>query len=205
MKSDLNKYNNINADDAQFISDIKAIVYTAKQKAYQTADLFQVAANWLVGKRIVEQEQYGRERAEYGKRIIELASEALTAEYGKGYSLTQIKNFKKFYLLFRGLDIQQALLAESKRISQTLSDQSSVLIPSKGQTPSDQFEIRYNIPNLSWSHYERLLRVKDDDERDWYMMEAIGENWSVRTLDRNIGSQYYHRLLQTPESNVVKL
>ncbi len=200
MKSELNKYNNINADDAQFISDIKAIVYTAKQKAYQTADLFQVAANWLVGKRIVEQEQYGRERAEYGKRIIELASEALTAEYGKGYSLTQIKNFKKFYLLFRGLDIQQALLAESKRISQTLSDQSSVLIPSKGQTPSDQFEIRYNIPNLSWSHYERLLRVKDDDERDWYMMEAIGENWSVRTLDRNIGSQYYHRLLQTPES-----
>ena len=200
MKSELKKYDNINADDAQFISDIKAIVYTAKQKAYQAADLFQVAANWLVGKRIVEQEQHGRERAEYGKRIIELASEALTAEYGKGYSLTQIKNFKKFYLLFRGLDIQQAMLAESTRISQTLSDQSSVLIPSKGQTLSDQFEIRYNIPNLSWSHYERLLRVKDDDERDWYMREAAEENWGVRTLNRNIGSQYYHRLLQTPES-----
>ena len=84
MKSELKKYDNINADDAQFISDIKAIVYTAKQKAYQAADLFQVAANWLVGKRIIEQEQHGRERAEYGKRIIELASEALTAEYGKG-------------------------------------------------------------------------------------------------------------------------
>ncbi len=200
MKSELKKYDNINADDAQFISDIKAIVYTAKQKAYQAADLFQVAANWLVGKRVVEQEQHGRERAEYGKRIIELASEALTAEYGKGYSLTQIKNFKKFYLMFRSLDIQQALLAESMRIRQTLSDQSSVLILPKGQTPSDQFEIRYNIPNLSWSHYERLLRVKDDHERDWYMREAVGENWSVRTLDRNIGSQYYHRLLHTPES-----
>ena len=200
MKSELNKYANINADDAQFISDIKAIVYTAKQKAYQAADLFQVAANWLVGRRIVEQEQHGRERAEYGKRIIELASEALTAEYGKGYSLTQIKNFKRFYLLFRDLDIQQAVLAESTRISQTLSDQSSALISSKSQTTSDQFEIRYNIPNLSWSHYERLLRVKDDNERDWYMREAAGENWSVRTLNRNIGSQYYHRLLQTPES-----
>lgn len=200
MKSELNKYDSINADDAQFISDIKAIVHTAKQKAYQAADLFQVAANWLVGRRIVEQEQHGRERAEYGKRIIELASQALTAEYGKGYSLTQIKNFKRFYLLFRGLDIQQAVLAESTRISQTLSDQSSALIPSKSQTPSDQFEIRYNIPNLSWSHYERLLRVKDDNERDWYMREAAGENWSVRTLNRNIGSQYYHRLLQTPES-----
>lgn len=200
MKSELKKYDNINADDAQFISDIKAIVYNAKQKAYQAADLFQVVANWLVGKRIVEQEQHGRERAEYGKRIIELASEALTAEYGKGYSLTQIKNFKKFYLMFRSLNIQQAVLAESMQIRQTLSDQSSVLILPKGQTPSDQFEIRYNIPNLSWSHYERLLRVKDDDERDWYMREATGENWSVRTLDRNIGSQYYHRLLQTPES-----
>lgn len=185
MKSVLKKSDNINADDSQFISDIKAIVHTAKQKVYQAADLFQVAANWLVGRRIVEQEQHGRERAEYGKRIIELASEALTAEYGKGYSLTQIKNFKKFYLLFRGLDIQQAVLTESMRISQTLSD---------------QFDIRYNIPNLSWSHYERLLRVKDDDERDWYMREAAGENWSVRTLDRNIGSQYYHRLIQTPES-----
>ena len=200
MKSELKKYDNINADDAQFISDIKAIIYTAKHKAYQAADLFQVAANWLIGKRIVEQEQHGRERAEYGKRIIELASEALTAEYGKGYSLTQIKNFKKFYLLFRDLDIQQGLLAKSTRMSQTLSDQYSVLIPSKGQTPSDQFEIRYNIPNLSWSHYERLLRVKDDDERDWYMREAAEENWGVRTLNRNIGSQYYHRLLQTPES-----
>ena len=114
MKSELKKYDNLNADDAQFISDIKAIVYTAKQKAYQAADLFQVAANWLVGKRIIEQEQHGRERAEYGKRIIELASEALTAEYGKGYSATTLRNFRKFYLAFRGLQIQQAVVAEFK-------------------------------------------------------------------------------------------
>lgn len=188
-----------NTDDDQFITDIKAIVYTAKKRAYQAVDLFQVAANWLVGRRIVEQEQHGQERAEYGKRIIELASEALTTEYGKGYGLTQIKNFKKFYLLFRGLEIQQAPLAEFPRISHTTSDQSSAMVFPKSQTPSDQFEIRYNIPNLSWSHYERLLRVKDDNERDWYMREAAGENWSVRTLNRNIGSQYYHRLLQTPK------
>lgn len=200
MNSGLNKYDSINAEDTRFISDIKAIVYTAKQKAYQAADLFQVASNWLIGKRIVEQEQHGRARAEYGKRIIELASEALTAGYGRGYSLTQIKNFKKFYLLFRDLNIQRTPPSESMRIGQTASDQSSVSTPKKGQTPSDQFEIRFNIPNLSWSHYERLLRIKDDDERDWYMRESSGENWSVRTLDRNIGSQYYYRLLQTPES-----
>lgn len=114
MKPDLKKYDNLDADDAQFISDIKAIVYTAKQKAYQAADLFHVAANWLVGKRIIEQEQHGRERAEYGKRIIEFASEALTAEYGKGYSATILRNYRKFYLSFRGLQIQQPLLAEFK-------------------------------------------------------------------------------------------
>lgn len=103
MKSDLKKYDNINADDAQFISDIKTIVYTAKQKAYQAADLFQVAANWLVGRCIVEQEQHGQERTQYGKHIVELASEALTAEFGKGYSVVNIKSFRKFYLTFNNL------------------------------------------------------------------------------------------------------
>ncbi len=190
MKSELKKYDNINADDAQFISDIKAIVYTAKQKAYQAADTYQVVSNWLVGGRIVEQEQHGRERAEYGKRIIELASEALTAEFGKGYSIVNIKSFRKFYLTFSDL-----------LIGQTASAQSENGLPIKGQTVSAELELSKMLPsNLSWSHYERLMRIKNEDERDWYMREAAQENWGVRTLNRNIGSQYYHRLLQTPES-----
>ena len=190
MKSELNKYDNINADDAQFISDIKAIVYTAKQKAYQAADLFQVAANWLVGRRIVEQEQHGQERAQYGKHIVELASEALTAEFGKGYSVVNIKSFRKFYLTFNNL-----------LIGQTPSAQSENGLTIKGQSVSAELELAKMLPsNLSWSHYERLMRIKNEDERDWYMREAAQENWGVRTLNRNIGSQYYHRLFQTPES-----
>ena len=180
----------INADDAQFISDIKAIVYTAKQKAYQAADLYQVVSNWLVGRRIVEQEQHGQERAQYGKHIVELASEALTAEFGKGYSVVNIKSFRKFYLTFNNL-----------LIGQTVSDQSENGLTIKGQSVSAELELAKILPsNLSWSHYERLMRIKNEDERDWYMREAAGESWSVRTLNRNIGSQYYHRLLQTPES-----
>ena len=190
MKSELKKYDNINADDAQFISDIKAIVYTAKQKAYQAADIYQVVSNWLVGRRIVEQEQQGQERAQYGKHIVELASEALTAEFGKGYSIVNIKSFRKFYLTFNNL-----------LIGQTMSAQSGNGLTIKGLTVSAELELAKMLPsNLSWSHYERLMRIKNEDERDWYMREAAGENWSVRTLDRNIGSQYYHRLLQTPES-----
>ena len=190
MKSELKKYDIINADDAQFISDIKAIVYTAKQKAYQAADIYQVVSNWLVGRRIVEQEQHGQERAQYGKHIVELASETLTAEFGKGYSIVNIKSFRKFYLTFSNL-----------LIGQTPSAQSENGLPIKGQTVSAELELSKMLPsNLSWSHYERLMRIKNEDERDWYMREAAQENWGVRTLNRNIGSQYYHRLLQTPES-----
>lgn len=190
MKSELKEYDNIDVDDAQFISDIKAIVYTAKQKAYQAADLYQVVSNWLVGRRIVEQEQHGQERAQYGKHIVELASEALTAEFGKGYSVVNIKSFRKFYLTFNNL-----------LIGQTVSDQSEKGLTIKGQSVSAELELAKILPsNLSWSHYERLMRIKNEDERDWYMREAAGESWSVRTLNRNIGSQYYHRLLQTPES-----
>ena len=190
MKSELKKYDNINADDAQFISDIKSIVYAAKQKAYQAADIYQVVSNWLIGRRIVEQEQHGKERAQYGKHIVELASEALTAEFGKGYSVVNIKSFRKFYLTFNNL-----------LIGQTVSAQSENGLTIKGQSVSAELELAKMLPsNLSWSHYERLMRIKNEDERDWYMREAAGESWSVRTLNRNIGSQYYHRLLQTPES-----
>ncbi len=190
MKSELKEYDNIDADDAQFISDIKAIVYTAKQKAYQAADLYQVVSNWLVSRRIVEQEQHGQERAQYGKHIVELASEALTAEFGKGYSVVNIKSFRKFYLTFNNL-----------LIGQTPSAQSGNDLTIKGQSVSAELELAKMLPsNLSWSHYERLMRIKNEDERDWYMREAAEESWSVRTLNRNIGSQYYNRLLQTPES-----
>lgn len=195
MKPEINKYNGISANDEQFISDIKAIVYTAKQKAYQAADLYQVASSWLVGRRIVEQEQHGNARAEYGKRIISLASKALTAEFGKGYSESTLRNFRKFYLSFRGLQIQQPLLAA---FNQAGINQQPLL----AESPTTSAEIStYQMPdNLSWMHYERLMRVRNEDERDWYMREAASENWSYRTLNRNIGSQYYQRLLQTPES-----
>lgn len=185
------------ADDLKFISDLKAIIYTAKSKAYQAADLYNVAGNWFVGRRIVEQEQKGQARAQYGQHIIEIASKALTEEFGKGYSPTQIRDFRKFYLKFKYLPIQRTVSAEFNEVSSTGASQNSDEIQ---QTVSAELELSRILPvNLSWSHYERLMRIDDEDERDWYMREASNEGWSVRTLNRNIGSQYYHRLLQTPE------
>ncbi|WP_302129276.1 DUF1016 N-terminal domain-containing protein, partial [uncultured Duncaniella sp.] len=168
-------------DEVGFVADLKAIVYTAKAKAYQAADLYNVASNWLVGRRIVEQEQHGEARAQYGKHVIELASLALTEEFGKGYSKTQIINFRKFYLSFKYLPIHQTVSDELWSKHQTLSD----LLPTNGQTvsvlsgfdfqrmPSAELELAQILPaNLSWSHYERLMRIADEDERDWYMREA---------------------------------
>lgn len=209
MADEILKNIEILPDEVEFVSDLKAIVYTAKAKAYQAADLYNVASNWLVGRRIVEQEQHGEARAQYGKHVIEIASLALTEEFGKGYSKTQIINFRKFYLSFKYLPIHQTVSDKLESKHQTLSD----LLPTKGQTPSvlsesdiqpmpsAGLELAQILPaNLSWSHYERLMRIAHEDERDWYMREAALEGWSVRTLDRNIGSQYYYRLLQTPES-----
>ena len=195
MTDGIMKHIDITADDMQFVSDVKAIIYTAKEKAYQAVDIYQVVCNWLVGRRIVEQEQQGKARAEYGKRVIELASEALTEEFGKGYSASTLRNYRKFYLSFKGLQIQQAVLAE---FNDCCANQQSPVAENLQST--SKVKCNYPMPlNLSWMHYERLMRIPNEIEREWYMLEAAAENWSYRTLDRNIGSQYYYRLLQTPQ------
>ena len=127
-----------------------------------------VLTYWHVGKRIVEQEQNGEERAEYGSALIEKLAEELTKEYGKNYSKRNLQYFRKFYLAFPE--------AES---------------------------VNTCVRNLNWSHFRSLLRVSDETVRLWYMKEAAEEGWSVRTLDRNISTQYYSRLMQSPKKEAV--
>lgn len=170
-----------------FVSDLKSIAGETRRQAYRAADRMLVVRNWLIGWRIVEQEQKGKERAGYGKRVLELASQSLTEEYGKGFGLTSVKNMRSFYIKFRNLQIRQALLDEFNitqlPICQPLPDES--VIPF--------------YPNVSWLHYERLMRVEDEVARMWYLKETARTQWDYRTLQRNISSQYYQRLLQTPE------
>lgn len=174
-------------EEKRFIEDIKQIVATAKTQAYRAVNLMQVTSNWLLGWRIVEQEQHGKAKADYGAYVIKLASETLTQEFGKGYSMTNIKSFRKFYLSFNDLEIGQTLPAQLKKMLELPKSKESQI----GQALSAQ---------LSWSHYERLMRVDDEKARLWYMQEAASQQWSYRTLDRNINSQYYYRLLQTPDN-----
>ena len=174
-----------------FVNDLRTIVSAARDASYRMANLMQVAQNWLIGRRIVEQEQQGKIRAEYGKHVVELASQVLTKEFGQGFSETQIRNFRKFYLTFSGLQIQQTVPTEFR--SRLASIQQTM--------PAESSDNGIAMPvQLSWSHYERLIRVADPEARFWYMHEAATQQWDYRTLKRNIDSQYYYRLAQTPKS-----
>ena len=196
MKEPGKKYND---EDNMLVNDLRSIVSKARSKAFAAVNYSLVERNWRIGQRIVEQEQNGASRAEYGKHVIEVASAALTKEFGKGFSETNIMNFKKFYLKFKELTIPQTLSEEFKKQKhQTLSDESS-LLPQKGQTQSAQFELRL----LPWSHYERLIRVEDKKAREWYAKEAFEQGWSFRTLNRNINTLYYERLLMSKKKQPV--
>ena len=196
MKEPGKKYND---EDNMLVNDLRSIVSKARSKAFAAVNYSLVERNWRIGQRIVEEEQNGASRAEYGKHVIEVASAALTEEFGKGFSETNIMNFKKFYLKFKELTIPQTLSEEFKKQKhQTLSDEFS-LLPQKGQTQSAQFELRL----LPWSHYERLIRVEDKKAREWYAKEAFNEGWSYRTLNRNINTLYYERLLMSKKKQPV--
>ncbi len=178
----------ITPSEELFVTNLKEIVTAARRYAYKSANLAQVVSNWLIGKRVTEQEKQGQERAEYGKHIVQLVANELSHEFGTGYSVTNVKSFVRFYKVFPDLQIGQTasaqLLLSAEEIGQTASAESV--------TPL--------YDNVCWSHYERLMRVTDAGARLWYLEETAREQWSVATLRRNISTQYYYRLLQTPES-----
>ena len=176
-----------------FLDSLKDIVKLARKYAYSSICFAQVQSNWQLGKRIVEQIQKGKDKAEYGKHILKIASESLTEEFGKGYSTTNLKSFRKFYLIFRNYSIGQTLSAK-------LEDSKRQAMPAQLEDSNLQA-----LPViLSWTHYERLMRIKNKEIRDWYMKEAAEQMWNYRTLNRNINTQYYERMLISQKKTIVE-
>ena len=167
MKTDKELLKFTNTDD--IFSDVQYIIEQSRIQAYHAINKALVQRNWLLGKRISDEELHGENRAEYGKEVIKQLSDFLKNRYGKGFTKSNLYQFVQFYKCFP--DIFHA--ASGKSI-------------------------------LSWTHYRTLLRVSDIHARNWYLREAINEMWSVRTLDRNIASQYYYRLLQSQNKQMVK-
>ena len=195
MKQPGKKYND---EDNMLVNDLRSIVSKARSKAFAAVNYSLVERNWRIGQRIVEEEQNGASRAEYGKHVIEVASAALTEEFGKGFSKTNIRSYRKFYLLFSDMGIQQAVPAELEtQKQQAVPAIFTALLKEENQTHFTNLNI------LPWTHYERLIRVEDKQAREWYAKEAFEQGWSYRTLNRNINTLYYERLLMSTKKQPV--
>ena len=152
-----------------YINEIKKILKNARQKAYTAVNSAMVEAYWEIGRRIVEEEQRGKERAEYGKEIVKNLSKELTEEFGKGFSRRTSWEMRKLYVYF-----------------------------------SDYEKVRTLFAQLTWSHFQKVLRVSDEKARIFYLTEAAENMWSVRTLDRNISTLYYDRIVASIDKKTVE-
>ena len=149
--------------------EIKNLLTSARENIVSNVNSTMTKTYFLIGKRIVEEEQNGNERAEYGEELIKNLSLRLSKEFGKGFSKTNLKQMKSFYLAY-----------------------------GKGQTVSDLFK-------LSWSHYLILMRIENINERNFYEIESIENNWSLRELRRQIDSALYERLVLSIDKEKIKL
>jgi len=168
-----------------FLQDISELLDSARKQAKTAVNLSMVYAYYEIGRRIYEEEQQGKERADYGKYLLKELSDYLLKKFGKGFSVTNLKQMRKFYLTY-------------------VYDQI-------GQTVSDQFK---NLPTvssgrkffLSWSHYLKLMRISDINERHFYEIEAAKNDWSLSELKRQFNSALYERLvLSTNKEKVARL
>ncbi len=154
---------------------ILQILMDTRSKAYRAVNSIMVEAYWNIGRIIVEEEQKGKGKAQYGEALIENLSERLTRDFGKGFSPQNLWNIRQFYLTF-------PILSSSKR-------------ESKGS----KVKLSAVRRELSWTHYKLLMRVENLNARQWYMNEAADAGWSTRALERQVNSFYYERLLASKD------
>jgi predicted nuclease of restriction endonuclease-like (RecB) superfamily len=146
--------------------EIRGVLTEARSTLTRAVNHTMVLAYWQIGNLIVEHEQKGKARAEYGRKQLQQLSVQLTNDFGKGFDVTNLRKMRLFYQVFPKRD---ALRLE-----------------------------------LNWSHYRILMRIEDQKAREWYMNEAVSQNWSSRALERQIGVLYYERLLSSKETAPVK-
>lgn len=161
------------SDYTSLFDNVSTIIEEARRKAVKQVNTIIVQTYWNIGRLIVEGEQKGKERAEYGERVLKRLANDLAKKYGRGFSKSNLFLMRKFYLAYP---------------------------PQKFQTVSGKFgEVRI----LSWSHYCELITINDDPARSFYEIESIRNNWSVRELKRQINSLLFERLALSKDTDKV--
>lgn len=161
------------------LAEVVNLLEAARRTSARAVNAVMTATYWQIGRRIVEAEQAGRQRADYGARLLESLSKDLSMRFGRGFSATNLRHFRSFYL---GWQIQQTPSAElpALAIQQIASGESAPNSPS----------VLFPLP---WSHYVQLLSVENPEARRFYEIEALRGGWTVKQLDRQIGSLFYQR------------
>ncbi|TDH26800.1 DUF1016 domain-containing protein [Segetibacter sp. 3557_3] len=169
-------------NEQMLYDEIRSIIEQARTTAYRAVNFSMVVAYWNIGRRIVEHEQSGDVKATYGTGTLKQLSKKLTAEFGKGFTETNLKYCRQFYLVFPPVEKSHAARDGSGHGLE------------KGHALRDE---------LSWTHYRLLLKVENESARKYYMREAIAQNWSTRALERQINTFYYERIVSSKNSKGV--
>ncbi len=175
---------------APLVAEVRSLIQSARRGAASVVNTLQVMTNFEIGRRIVEHEQKGAKRAEYGTELLKELSARLTGEFGQGFSERNLEYMRRFFLEYSG---------RLHRIVQKPSAQFAS--PEISQTPSAKLRASFT---LSWSHYVLLLAIKDADERSFYEIESTNEYWSLSELKRQKASALYERLALSRDKAGVK-
>lgn len=169
----------------EFLKNISDVLASARKNAKTAVNLSMVYAYYEIGRRIVEEEQNGADRAGYGQYLLKELSEYLTEIYGKGFSVGNLKNVRQFYRVYSEDQIGETVFSQFKNLPSTVNGRKFF---------------------LSWSHYLMLMRIKNTDERHFYEIEAVKNDWSLSELKRQYNSSLYERLaLSTDKDKVYRL
>ena len=185
-----------------FFENVAQIIEQARRFVGRTADLTMCVTYFEVGRMIVEEEQGGKARAEYGKGLMRELANFLTEKFGRGFSLSTLKNAKQFYNVYIPVIRKSTPNIQTEKSQTLISFFEKEILTKKSQSMISQL---YPF-NLSWSHYLILMRIKNDDERRFYELESAKQQWTYRYLQRQYGSSLYERLaLSRDKDEVMRL
>lgn len=186
------------------LSEVIELLESARHASARAVNVFMTASYWQIGRRIIEWEQAGKERATYGEALINRLSADLTKRFGRGFSRQNLQQMRLIYRIYPPEKICQTLSGKlPSEKCQTLSGNFEKLViveksksmPGKSQISPEIFEVLSLAFPLPWSHYVRLLSVNKPDARAFYEAEALRGGWSVRQLDRQVSTLFYERTL----------
>jgi predicted nuclease of restriction endonuclease-like (RecB) superfamily len=173
------------ADYDSVLNGVVELLDMARRTSARVVNTLMTATYWEIGRRLVEHEQAGQKRAGYGEEVVIKLSKDLTHRFGRGFGLAQIAAMRQFHLTFPLPDNFQSVIGKSEILQ-------SAIGKSSGNAVERLNPVAHALP-LPWTHYVRLLRVRNSHAREFYVREALAGGWSVRQLDRQINSQFYER------------